>query len=172
MNDQNPNASPFDPDAFMAETVDAPQGDTEFRRVPEGEYQAMLGDFTSEAISQFEFTYKRGPNAGQQGVMTKVTLPFVITDARLVAELGRDTATVNKEIILDYKDGKLDFGPNRNVDLNRVRDAVGQNKPGPFSLGNLRNTGPVMVKVVHKEIKGKSGTFVRAEVDRVVKLST
>lgn len=164
----------FDPDAFMAQTVDATEGDTEFRLVPEGEFKAMIGDFTSEAFERFEFTYKQGPKAGEEGAMVKFTCPFVIADdPKVQAEMGRSSVTVDKQIILDFdSNGGLDFGPNRNVNLNQVRAAVGQNKNGPWSVKDLRGAGPVMVKVVHRTGKRKDGSdFKRAEVDKVVRIS-
>lgn len=159
----------FDPDLFMQQQVDQPL-ETEFRLCPEGEYQAMIGDFTSEAFEQIDFQYKRGPNAGQPGTMTKFSCPFVISDSRLAAELGRDTATVMRQIILDIApDGGLDFGPNKNVPLGQIRNAVGQNNPGPWQISQLRGAGPVMVRVVHRSGKRNDGSdWKNAEVDRVV----
>jgi hypothetical protein len=168
------NDSTFDPDAFMAQTIDAQPGDTEFRLCPEGEYKAMIGDFTSDAFERFDFTYQKGPRAGEQGSMTKFSCPFIIQDdERVLKEMGRPTTTVDNQIILDFdSNGGLDFGPNKNVRLNQVRAAVNQNNAGPWSVKDLRGAGPVMVKVVHKTGKRKDGTdFKRAEVDRVVRLS-
>ena len=159
----------FDPDTFMQQTIDAPL-ETEFRMVPEGEFQAMIGDFTSEAFSQIDFQYSKGERAGQPGTMTKFDCPFVINDSRLTQELGRENATVGCQLILDIaNDGGLDFGPNKNVRLGQIRNAVGQNSPGPWQISHLRGAGPVMVRVVHKSGKRKDGSdWKRAEVDRVV----
>ena len=161
----------FDADTFMQQTIDAPL-ETEFRSVPEGEYQAMIGDFTSEALEVFEFTYKQGPRAGQPGSMTKFTCPFTTQDPKAIADLGRDTATVDMQMILDIgSDGGLDFGPNKNISLGRLRAAVGQNNPGPWTISQLRNAGPLLIKVVHKQFKRKDGSDgKRAEVERVAPL--
>lgn len=166
--------APFDPDAFMATTVDAPVGDTKFPLVPEGDFQAMIGDFTSEAFEQIDFEYRRGPKAGSPGSMTKFNCPFTINDQRLVTEIGRDTATIFKQIILDLDaQGNPDFGKGKNVQLNQVRDAVGQNVAGPWTFSQLRGAGPVMVHVVHRSGKRKDGSdWKNAEVDRVVRIGS
>lgn len=149
----------FDPDAFMQQTVDA--NATEFRVVPEGEYQAMTGDVTSANLEQVNFTYKRGPNEGQPGTMTKLRVPFSIQDQNLEAEFGRKP-TVSMQCILDLKDGGLDTGPDKNVQLGRLRQALGQNSPG-WSFPQLGNSGPVMIRVKHRKDE-RDPTRVYAEV--------
>src|SRR6266576_3103877 len=115
----------FDPDTFMQQNVDQPL-ETEYVLCPTGEYPAMIDDFTSEAIEQIDFEYKKGNRAGQPGSMTKFTCPFVINDARAQAELGRDHVVVTQQIILDILNGGLDWGKNKNIPLGRIRNAVGQ----------------------------------------------
>lgn len=170
------NTSSFDPNEFMQQTVDTPIDglQTDLKLCPEGEYKAMIDDFDGNAFERFEFTYQKGPNAGMPGSMTKLNLPFKITDDPRVKEaLDRDSTVVRKPITLDFdSNGRLDFGINRNLELNRVRVAVGQNAPGPWNFPQLRGAGPVMIRVVHRRGKRKDGTdFTIAEVDRVVKLS-
>lgn len=160
----------------MQQQVDTPtEGlQTEMKLCPEGEYKAMIDNFDSSAFERFDFTYKKGPQAGLPGSMTKLNLPFKITDdARLVAELGRSDTTVRKSINLDFgADGKLDFGTNRNLELNRVRTAVHQDAPGPWTFSQLAGSGPVMIRVVHRTGSRKDGSpFKIAEVDRVVRIS-
>lgn len=164
--------SDFNADDFMNETVDQPL-ETEFKLCPAGEYPAMIDDFGSDAVENFEFEYKRGPRAGEQGSMKKLTIPFVIQDEKAKAELNRDKVVVTKQLILDVDAaGRLDFGTNKNIALGQVRNAVGQNNPGPWSIGNLKGAGPVMVKVEHINFDRKDGTKgKRAEVTRVVRLS-
>jgi hypothetical protein len=163
---------PFDPEQFMHQTVDRPL-ETEFTMVPQGEYLASIDDFDRDALESIDFTYKRGPNAGSPGNMLKLSLPFVINDDAVRQELGRDKVVVTKQIILDTDDnGQLAFGTNRNIELGRIRDAVGQNVNGPWSLMELRGAGPVMIKVVHIEYDRRDGTKgKRAEVERVVRVA-
>lgn len=163
--------SNFDPDTFMQQTVDAPL-DTEFKICPEGEYPAMIDDFDSSAFEQIEFEYKKGPRAGQPGTMTKFSCPFIINDESVKQLLNRDKVVISKQLILDIAEtGGLDFGTNKNVALGQIRDAVGQNTSGPWSISQLRGAGPVMVKIDHITFKRNDGTTgKRAEVTRVVKI--
>ncbi len=164
----------FNADDFMTSTIDQPL-ETEVQMVPEGEYDAMIGDFTSEALTQIDFEYKRGEKAGQPGTMLKFDCPFTISnDQRVKEQLGRDSATVFAQLIIDRTDdGRLDFGPNKNVKLGQIRAAVDQNNPGAWSVGQLRNAGPLRINVDHIKFKRKDGTEgVRAEVTRFVKISS
>lgn len=163
----------FDPGAFMQSTIDQPL-ETEFRLVPEGMYPAMIGDFDETAIERIEFEYRRGPKAGQPGSMVKLTLPFSIQDDKVKAELQRENVNCQMQLILDIDpSGRLDFGQDKNIKLGQVRNAVGQNTPGPWTIGQLKGAGPLMVKVTHEEVKtagGEKMTFAR--VTRVAPLST
>jgi hypothetical protein len=147
--------------------------ETEMRLVPPGEYTAMVADFDKTAFEVIDFTYKSGERAGTPGQMTKFTVPFSINDPKIQEALGREKATVTKQIILDFAaDGSLDFGPDKNLDLGRLRAAVGQNTPGPWSPAQLRGAGPLMVKVEHREFKRRDGSQGKgAEVTRTVKIS-
>lgn len=162
----------FDPDTFMQQTIDAPL-ETEYVMVPPGEYVATIDDFSSDAFEQISFDYKKGPRAGTPGVMTKLTLPFVIQDETVKTEMQRDKVVVTKQLILDLDDsGGLDFGKNKNVELGRIRSAVGQNDGQPWSIAKLRGAGPVMVKIVHTAFDRRDGTKgKRTEVDRVVRIA-
>ena len=164
--------STFDPNTFMQQNVDQPL-ETEFVLVPAGEYVATIDDFTNEAFERIDFDYKKGPRAGTPGTMTKLTLPFIIQDENVKAEMARDKVVVFKQLILDLDEsGGLDFGKNRNIDLGRIRAAVGQNDPGPWSISKLRGAGPVMVKVVHIDFERKDKTKgKRAEIERVVRIA-
>lgn len=148
----------FNPDDFMTQTVDQPLA-IERTLVPEGEYKASIGDFTSDAFETFKFEYKRGPNAGSEGQMHKFNCPIVIDDDALRAKLQMDNVRVYQVCTLDFDDkGQLQFGPNKNIDLGKLRHAVNQNQPGPWTIGNLRGAGPFMVKVAHRTGKRKDGT--------------
>ena len=79
---------------------------------------------------------------------------------------------VYKPVNLDVSDdGGIATGKNKNIELGRVRKAVGQNADGPWNITQLRGAGPVLVKVVHREGDRKDGSkWKRAEVDQVVSL--
>lgn len=164
---------PFDPDSFMQQNVDAPMA-TSVRLIPEKEYPAMIGDFTSEAFQQIDFTYKKGKRAGQPGTMTKFSIPFILQDEAVKADLGREELVVYCELNLDIDPatGALDFGPDKNVRLGQLRQAVGQNAAGPWSPASLKGAGPLMVAVKHETVyKGEPNEFKRATVARFVKLA-
>jgi hypothetical protein len=161
----------FDPDTFMSQTVDQPLA-TEFTLVPVGEYLSAIDDFDKDALETVEFIYRRGQLTGTPGKMFKLNLPFIINDDKVKQEFGRDKVTVTKQLILDLDDkGQLAQGTNRNVELGRIRDAVGQNGNGPWSIAQLRGAGPVMVKVGHVEFERRDGTKgKRAEIEKVVRV--
>jgi len=160
---------PFDPDTFMNQTVDAPVGDTTIAQCPEGEFRAMIADFDSKAFRSFD-AGESSKNAGKNYTVFEPS--FVIQDAAVQAELGRDSVTVRHSgMFLDFAaDGSLDFSKGKNVDLNRLRDAVGQNVAGNWGIAMLRGAGPVMVKVVHEADK-KNPEKKYAKVTKVVKIA-
>jgi len=158
----------FNAEDFMNMTIDQPL-EIERTLVPPGEYKMFVADFTSDAFETFEFEYKRGPNAGQQGSMTKFTCPVTIDDDHVKAELQMDTPRIFYQCTLDFDDhGNLEFGKNRNIALGQLRHAVGQNAPGPWNIAMLRGAGPFMGKVEHRSGKRKDGTpFKVAEITRL-----
>lgn len=160
----------FDPDAFMNETVDKPLS-TERTLVPKAEYKMTIGDFDSKAFQAIDFTYKQGDRAGTPGQMVKFGVPCIIVDdAKLKEALGLEKVVVFKNITLDFdENGKLAWGPNKNVDLGQLRNAVGQNADNAtWSPGMLRGAGPFMGIVEHKKGERKDGSkFELAEVGRV-----
>lgn len=158
----------FDPNTFMNQTVDAPKGDTIIQQCPEGEFRAMIDDFDENAF----FSGEAGEKAKNPGKPYTIFSPsFVIQDDAVAAELGREKVTVrHKGMFLDFaSDGSLDFSKGKNVDLNRLRDSVGQNVQGPWSFNMLKGAGPVMVKVVHEADKNDSEKKY-ARVSKVTKI--
>jgi len=140
MNDQT-----FDVDAFMNATVDAPMA-TNMAGVPEGEYTAMVGDFDSSAFRTVTTT-DRATGATRDRPVLEV--PFVIQDADLKAKLGRESVSHRETFWLDMTpDGRLDTGPDKNIRLGQLRNALGQNTPGsPWAPSMLRNMGPVKIVI-------------------------
>lgn len=161
--------APFDADAFMNATIDAPL-DFERTLVPEAEYRLMVDDFDSSIFESIEFTYKRGPNAGSAGTMQKGNFPIIVDDDKVRALLQTDKVRVYYTCNLDYDDttGQLLFGPNKNIDLGKLRHAVGQDAPGTWSVSQLRGAGPFMGKIKHREGLRKDGSkFKIAEIERM-----
>lgn len=155
---------PFDAGTFMNQSVDA-KLDTIVKQCPEGEFKAVIDDFGEDAFRSFT-----SKNNGKD--YTVFSPPFVIQDPNVAAELGRDKVTVfHKGMFIDIgADGGLDTSSGKNIDLGRLRDALGQNKPGGWSFSNLKGAGPVMVKVVHESDKDDPEKKY-ARVTKVVKLA-
>jgi hypothetical protein len=156
--------SPFDPDTFMEQSVDGPM-DTQVKQVPEGEYRAIIDDFDVEKAFRTFTSNKNGKD------YTVFSPPFVIQDDAVAADLGRDKVSVfHKGMFIDFNDaGGIDTSSGKNVDLGKLRDAVGQNK-GPWKFTMLKGAGPVMVKVAHDTDKDDPSKKY-ARVVRVVKIS-
>ena len=153
----------FDPNVFMQQTVNAAL-DTVIQQCPEGEFKAMIDDFDASAFRTFQ-SKKDGHD------FTVFSPPFVIQDPTVAATLGRDKVVVfHKGMFIDVDaTGGLDSSKGKNVDLGRLRDAVGQNGTGPWSFNNLKGAGPGIVKVIH-EADSKDPEKKYARVSRVVKL--
>lgn len=132
----------FDADAFMNTTIDEPMA-TALSSVPEGEYVAMIGDFDSTAFKTITFT----PEGKSESVTRQILeVPFLIDDAALKAQLGREQVYYRESYWLDFTaDGRLDTGPDKNVQLGKLRDVLNQNGNGPWSPSMLRNMGPVRI---------------------------
>lgn len=148
MNDQ---AQTFDADSFMNETVDAPMATT-LASVPDGEYQAIIGDFTSEAFKSIEVNDRQNP--GQKRTARVLEIPFIIQDEALRVKMERSEMPVHRETFwLDFDaNGKLATGADKNVRLGQLRAALGQNQPG-WTPSMLRNMGPLLIAIKSKADK-------------------
>ena len=112
----------FDPDTFMSmQTEEA--SETTFRPIPEGEYNAV--------ITKIEGRTPKGNSI--------LDIFWAIDDESVRAETGMDNPSVRQSIFLDItKEGGLERGANKNIQLGRVRSALGQNNPGqPWSPGMM-----------------------------------
>lgn len=146
MNDQT--NSPFDADAFMNDQVDEPMA-TELASVPDGEYTAMIGDFDSSALKTIEYKDKQGNDVSRPVLV----LPFIVDDAALKAQMQREQIVHRETFWLDFLPGssKLDTGPDKNVNLGKLRACLGQNGNGPWSPSMLRNMGPIRIKIATRQ---------------------
>lgn len=156
---------PFDANNFMQQTVDAPM-DTTIQQCPEGEFTAMIDDIDPEKAFRSGTSEKSGKD------WASFVPKFVIQDPAVAAALGREKVTVDhKGIFLDVgPDGGLDTGKGKNVDLGRLREAVGQNNDAGWTFGKLSGAGPVIVKVVHEPDR-KDPEKKYAKVTRVAKIA-
>jgi hypothetical protein len=127
----------FDPDTFMQEEVEG-ANDTVYPTLPAGEYTGM--------ISKVEPRQTEGKD-GKTFYPCDITWELMNVDPKILADLGRDKATVRQSIFLDLTDsGTLDLGKGKNVQLGRLREAVGLNTGG-FSLRKLVGAGPAKLAI-------------------------
>lgn len=153
----------IDIDALANVSVNEPMA-TQMAVVPEGEYTAIIDSFGDEGVKGWmrEANTKNGPKAILQ-------VPFVILDDNLKATLGRDKVTVRMDLWLDTANGGLETGEGKNIDLGRLREALGQNSTPNWSFTMLAGAGPVKIQTgVRADRNDPSRKF--AEVKRVSKL--
>lgn len=142
------DAAPFDADAFMNTTVDAPMA-TQLQSIPDCESVAVIGDFTSEALKTITYKDKK---TGQDVSRRVLEVPFILQSDELKAKMQRDNVVHRESYWLDFDaNGRLDTGPDKNVSLGKLRAVLGQNQPGvPWAPGMLRNCGPLLVSIKSK----------------------
>lgn len=135
--------STFDPAAFEAMVIEE-ANETKTTPVPEGDYPGLI---QSAKVSMIAI--KNGERAGTEVPILNILWDLTDEDGKLKEELNRDKIMVRQDIWLDVNEhGGLAFGPNQNVGLGRLREAVGMNKPGkPFSFQMLEGAGPCLVHV-------------------------
>lgn len=138
----------FDIDALVNVPAAGPMATT-IPLCPEGEYTALIDSLPSEGMGSWF-----RPIEGKDGKPDRLILrvPFVIMDDTVKATLERDKVVVPKDIWLD-------FGPDnrtllttdgKNVDLGRLREALGQNTMPNWTFGALPGAGPLKVLVKHR----------------------
>ena len=114
--------SDFNADAFMNTEFEG-VGETEYTPIPEAEYKAVIKEVKAQS------TPKGSP-------LLEITW---IVDSQEVRELvGMDEPTVRQTVWLDINEqGGLEFGKNKNIMLNRLREALGQNDGSPWSASKM-----------------------------------
>lgn len=129
----------FDPDTFASTPVQG-ELDTQFTPVPVGEYNGR--------ISKYNF---RTP---KDSVIMEVF--WAVDDESVKEATGMEEPTVRQSIFLDVTpDGGLDMGKGKNIQLGRLREAVGQNGPDPWTPGMLEGA-VARIKVEHTQHNGNT----------------
>jgi hypothetical protein len=106
--------------------------ETTYTPVPEGEYLGAIDDIKIRKA--------------KDSVICDVT--WLIMDDQLKSSMNMDRITVRQSVFLDVEaNGALQLGPNKNVALGRLRQALGQNGSGPWSFAQLKGAGPVKLTV-------------------------
>jgi hypothetical protein len=154
----------FNPEVFLSTQVTEANA-TELLNVPEGEYVAVSGPVSAESFRSFDI--KRGDRAGSKGFA--VDLEWTINDesGALKAFLGR-APKVRHSLNLDIRqDGSLEFGQGRNVELGRLREALGQNGSGaPWAFSML---GGQVAKISVKHTLDAASGRTYVNVNKVAK---
>ena len=139
------NASVFDPDTFLSSTT-TEASSTEYVPVPEGEYLAVVTKVAARATERAKI----------------LDVTWEIDDEAVKAETGLEHPTVRQSVFLDVNEqGALETGKGKNVDLGRLREAVGQNTPGqPWSPTMLEGQ-VARVRVAHRMYEGRTYADVK-----------
>lgn len=127
--------STFDPEVFMSTEVTESMA-TKFDPVDEGEFVASVEAFKVRAV--------------KDAVVLDVL--WLILDDALEAKMNMEKIIVRQGVFLDVEhDGRLMTGINKNVRLGRLREALGQNRPGqPWNFRMLKGAGPVKITVTQR----------------------
>lgn len=147
--------SEFDPDVFLGtETEDST--DTKIIPVPEGQYLAVVDKVQARKSTRDD---------GSEFYVLDVT--WAIDDPAVAEATGRDQNSVRQSIFLDVNENNsLDMGTGKNVQLGRLREALGQNKSGKAWSPNHMQGQAAQVMVSHRPDREDPETFY-AEVKRV-----
>lgn len=132
--------SVFNPDLFLSTTTEE-AGDTRYTPVPVGEWNGQIKSVSA-----------RRNHSEKTGLdYTFLDIQWTITDAEVKQALGMEEPSCRQSFILDLTPtGSLDFGKNKNIRLNRLREALGQNRTGrPWAPSHMEG-GMARVKVTHR----------------------
>lgn len=154
----------FDPNTFMSAAVEPMS--TQFEVIPEGEYLFIIdGNPAQLAPKNLKGISER---TGKPYDFWQIELTCLCQDAAVKAKLGRENLSCRLRLNLDVDPttGGLAVGPDKNISLGRLRDALGQNKPG-WTPQQLLGAGPFIGLVKHTS--NDKGTF--ADIARVGKVS-
>lgn len=145
----------FDPTKFMNLQVDQPM-DTEYVPIPEGEWTASIKDVK--------------PRMAKESAILDVLWRIDDPSGQVKASTGLDENIVRQSIFLDVTPaGGFDLGKGKNVQLGKVRDAVGQNVPGqPWAPSNLKGAA-ARIKTGQRMADDGSGR-IYSDVKAVTKL--
>jgi len=127
----------FDPDQFMNQETDGEMS-TDFIPVPEGEFQALISAVNVRS------------NSTDKGEFVILDINWTIDDHQVSETTGMENPSVRQSIFLDVTEsGGLDLSRGKNIQLGRLRAAVGQNGPGAWSPSQLEGN-VAMVRVAHR----------------------
>lgn len=108
----------FDKEAFLSQgTTEA--GSTTYPTVPDGDYPAVIDKVDYNEVK------------GEQGIAPQLLVFWHLQSPQLESITNMKKSVVRQTLWLDLlANGGFDMSKGKNVSLNRVRDAIGQNVPG------------------------------------------
>lgn len=132
-------------DFLFNAVVEAPNAT--IRRIPpEGEYHASVAEIKMDNV-----TFTKGDRKGINA--PKMVITWNLLDEKLEAEWERKDIKFVDNFILDLdKFNKIDTGPDKNILLGQLREALGQNE-GQWTPGMLKDTRPVLIVIKHRKDK-------------------
>lgn len=129
--------STFDPEAFLSTTTEE-ANETQFQPIPEGEYNAV--------IMKLDARTPKGNSI--------LDVTWEIDDEGVRASTGMDSPRVRQSIFLDINEqGGLESGPNKNVQLGKLREALGQNNPGRPWAPSMMEGQVARISVKHRIVE-------------------
>jgi hypothetical protein len=138
----------FDPDQFINQGAEGP-GSTSITPIPAGDN--YIGVISNVVPATF------GRKDGTNGVRLAVTFDLSDDDGSIKNAIDGREPKVTQNYFLDTNpSGGLDMGKGKNVQLNRLREAVNQNGPGSWNLGMLKGAGPLRLQIVQEPRKDGS----------------
>lgn len=153
----------FNAEDFLSQSVEGANA-TRREAVPEGEYQAFIGN-EADDVSVVMIQGRKDPTK----TYPRLTLLWKITGQPINEQMGREVITVRDQFFIDTdENGTILTKPDTNVALGARREALGLND-GPFAFSQLRGAGPALLRVTHRSDE-RDPTVKYAEVSRVVAL--
>lgn len=151
-------SSIFDPATFMDQgTTEA--GSTQRLTIEPGEYPGVIDKADPKVITSNK--------TGKNHILLEVTWRLQAPDFEKAAGYA---PTIRQSIFLDMNGNAPDMSKGKNIDLNKLREALGMNKAGQqFKFNMLLGAGPAKVMVKNVPDK-KAPDVIRTEVVAVGKL--
>lgn len=132
----------FDVDSFMNQEIDA-NFQSEWTPVPEGEWEAQIEEVK---VRSYEVKKPDHPDFGQEKPI--LVLTWAIKDPEVAEETGLENPKVRQDVFLDFSNGVLLEGANKNIDLGKLQE-IGDLKKDGFRLTDLVGVTAI-VSVKHR----------------------
>lgn len=138
----------FDKDDILNAQAEG-EMDTKYTPFPEGEYPAYIAKLDTRVV-------------GENKDKVVLDLFWESDDAEVAKVTGMEKSQVRQSIFLDFTEsGALDTSKGKNVQLGKLRDALGQNNPGqPWSPAMLEGA-PAIIRVEHRQYEGNTYADVK-----------